>query len=347
MNNKKGSKKKRKHIGVGILIVVGILLILIGILYAMFFNKPKKVKKEKKENQEVTIKNPYEDLGIKEFEYPAEFTLDTDIEAAIVQLALSYNEYNQDIVNEPNWDDYFVSRFVLNSRYSFRYLDECKLEGDGVITRRQIEYMQYSLTSIDKKLSEISDTVNVKDASSGYGFGKIKSYESKIEGKEVILSAVFLYGKEGDEFYSKKCDLDIQLIKNPYSCFDGYSIKALSMGTASDVKIDEDKINNGDSLSSNEDLQTTGQGEEVASYQFVGDDLGFNENGVFTFEFLYSIGENNQVYGQYVSVDLSKNPDLASFVEKNSGKNMIVTYSTARNGDGMIESVIPDVIELE
>lgn len=82
----------------------------------------------------------------------SEFTLGQNIEGVLVQLGLCYDDFNAEVVNGDSWGEQFISDFLLNSRYSFDYLDEIINANDGLITKDQAEYMQYSLSGIQKDL---------------------------------------------------------------------------------------------------------------------------------------------------------------------------------------------------
>lgn len=166
----------------------------------------------------------------------SEFTLGQNIEGVLVQLGLCYDDFNAEVVNGDSWGEQFISDFLLNSRYSFDYLDEIINANDGLITKDQAEYMQYSLTGIQKDLPiEEGDTLDTANASSGYSFGRIADYDYEINADEIKVTADFEVGFDGSEEYTKQYRLSAVLVSNPESCFDGYCVKSL---TTEDVTLE-------------------------------------------------------------------------------------------------------------
>lgn len=170
------------------------------------------------------------------------------------------------------------------------------------------------------------------NASETMGYGVITSYNEIVDGDTVTLDCSFAVANSADEDFSEYYDLKVVLKKNKYSCFNGYSISSLSKEESTIQKQND----SGD-----------------RTYTFVGSDLGFDNDGVFTFEYLYTLDNSgtpnyeDQMYGKYVQVDLSDNPGLEEYVRQNSGENMIVTYSSSGNATDSVEIVVPTSIKLE
>ncbi len=90
-------------------------------------NKPEQslseeVRNENNENQQE--QSPlkvidYEMLGIKEYKYPSEFYMGNNLEIAITQLALNYENFNKDIVDSREWKEIFVAKLPQQGRGEF------------------------------------------------------------------------------------------------------------------------------------------------------------------------------------------------------------------------------------
>ena len=68
----------------------------------------------------------------------------------------------------------------------------------------------------------MDEKIDVQDTTSGMNFGNITDYEYEIHNGEIVLSADMQLQSDGTN-NKKKEKLTVYLIKNPYSCFDGYS----------------------------------------------------------------------------------------------------------------------------
>lgn len=171
----------------------------------------------------------FDALQIEEYTYPKEFTLGQNLESAITELALMFDTFDTSQTKEQFYPETFLTYYCQNSRMSFDYLEKIQEENDGLLSKEQVEYIQYSLTNefIDFKDSIPEEGLDSYEDSSGFWFGKIIFYEAEPEGEKVKLTAEFERGMDGWE-NMRRCELDIVLIKNPKSCFDGYSIEALT-----------------------------------------------------------------------------------------------------------------------
>lgn len=264
----------------------------------------------------------YEQLGVSEYEYPSEFELEDDLKEAMIQLGLHYDSFGDDDINRNSWEDDFISMMILNTRCSFGYLDEITEESHGLVTKNQAEYIQYSLTDVKLDFSMKEDEeLDLSEASSGYGFGDILSYDFQEKEDGINLTAVLGVGHDGSDEYIKQMKLNFELIKNPYSCFDGYSIKSL---TAENITpfIEADGL----------------------EHTFYGSDTYFEEEGVFALEFAYADDDLN--YGQFVYIDLSGNEELVNYVRENAGSDFKVTYRLDDSNSSLIEEVVPVKIEV-
>lgn len=249
-----------------------------------------------------------------------EFVLESNLRSVITELALNYDDFGVSETKEENYPIIFISKFCQNSRLTFDYLERLKKDNNGILSREQIEYMQYSLTNefVDFQKYVNEDGVDAYQASSGLGFGEIVSYNAQENGDEVNLAAQFEFRGSNLESESaeKIYELDVVLVRNDESCFDGYSIKSLSKKNVTPV--------------------VTGDGKEHA---FFGLDMGIEDNGIFIFE---CYGSNDEVtYGTHVEVDLSSNAELATLVRENAGEEFVITYIWENTMSEPIERVIP------
>ena len=184
---------------------------------------------EIQKNEEGNIN--YQELGIQKQEYPAEFSMGENLKTAITQLALSYDHFDQTVVHSESWKEIFIARFIQNSRASFDYLDRISDENDGKISVDQLNYIQYSLTNTEVDFSsEAGDSVNRYDAASSLNYGWISRYSYEETKDGVIVTADFEVGYDGTDSTQKR-QIKVELIKNPYSCFDGYSVMTISSET--------------------------------------------------------------------------------------------------------------------
>ncbi len=173
----------------------------------------------------------YETLGIQKQEYPAEFSMGENLKTAITQLALSYDHFDQTVVHSESWKEIFIARFIQNSRASFDYLDRIAEEDNGKIRVDQLNYIQYSLTGTEVDFSsQAGEPINRNDAASSFNYGWISAYSYEETEDGVIVTADFETGYDGTDSTQKR-KITVELIQNPYSCFDGYSVVAISEGT--------------------------------------------------------------------------------------------------------------------
>lgn len=152
--------------------------------------------------------------------------------AAITQLALSYENFDQDSVRSENWKENFIARFIQNSRLSFDYLDMISDQNNGQISTDELNYIQYSLTNTELDFSSYVDGfINRNDSASPLNYGWISEYDYEYINSRVIITADFEAGYDGTDSMQER-EITVKLVKNPYSCFDGYSVVAISSETA-------------------------------------------------------------------------------------------------------------------
>lgn len=295
------------------------ITLIMGLMLAALMSVAACTENNQAESQMNDTMFDYESLGVNQYVYNSEFELGKDLKNAIAELACCYDEFDENVVHDETWKKIFLTRFIQNSRYSFDYLDKQAEKGNGFITREQVEYIQYSLTNEKIDFSDcVEKEVDTQDATSGMNFGNIINYEYESHDEEIVLSADMQLQSDGTNNVKEK-KATVYLIKNPYSCFDGYSIKQL---------VSEDVTEN-----------IKGDGEE---HTFYASDTGAEEENVFALEFLYA--EDNLQYGHFVYVDLSENKKLAEYIRNNSGSDFKVTYILNDTQDDVIERVTPTEI---
>lgn len=264
----------------------------------------------------------YEALGIEAYDYPAEFSMGDNLKTAITQLALCYECFDKDAVGDDMWKELFVARFIQNSRLSFDYLDMISEQNKGEIGIDELNYIQYSLTNIALDFSsDIDGTVNRYDASSALTHGQISRWDYADTDDGVVMTADLEVEWDGTKV-TRKRELTVHLVQNPYSCFDGYSVV---------------------SISSKDIISTLEQ--ERGLHVFHGIDMMEEDYGVFPFEFLHA--EDDLEYGHFVYVDLTQLPELADYVRQNAGNEFKVTFMINGDETSPIVNVVPFDLILE
>lgn len=262
-----------------------------------------------------------ETMGIEEYIYPSEFIMGENLKTAITQLALSYEEFGEEIISDENWKENFVAKFIQNSRISFTYLDDISEKNNGQISMEELSYIHYSLTNSKMDFSSYADcSINRNDAASSLNYGHITKYDYDCVDEKVRITAELEVGYEGMASLEMR-KITVELVQNPYSCFDGYSIVSLSSETIrSNPKVDNDL------------------------HIFWGTDMLEEENGVFPFEFLRS--EDGLAYKHFVYVDMTQEPEMAELVRQNQGKDFKITFIWSDTNSDVIENVVPVDMEL-
>lgn len=263
----------------------------------------------------------YETLGIQKYEYPSEFYMGDNLKTAITQLALSYDNFGKDSVSSEYWKEIFIARFIQNSRVSFAYLDMISDESNGQISVDQLNYIQYSLTNTKLDFaSEVGDSVNRNDAASSLNYGWISEYSYEETNDGVIVTADFEIGYDGTDFMHRY-KITAELIKNPYSCFDGYSVIAVSS-----------------------EIENSNLEPDSSTHIFYGTDMMDENSGIFLFEFIGA--EDSLEYKHFVYVDMTELPELADLVRQNAGKDFKITFIWNEGIADAIENVEPVNIAL-
>lgn len=260
---------------------------------------------------------------IQEYEYPSEFYMGDNLETAVTQLALCYDNFDKDSAYSEEWKEIFVSRFIQNTRSSFDYLDVVSGKNNGQISVDELNYIQYSLTGVELDFSSFAgDGLDRYDAASPLNYGAITGYNYEYTDQGVIVTADFEVGYDGTASAQER-EITVELVKNPHSCFDGYSVVSIS----------------------SEVIMTSCAMQEGSTYVFYGTDMMEEDQGVFPFEFSYS--EDDLLYGHFVYVDMTQAPELAEFVRKNAGGDFKITFIWDGEEMERIRHVMPVDITLD
>ena len=160
-----------------------------------------------------------------------DFKLSDDLSGAIAVLAQSYNSFDSTTVEGEAWQDFFISHYLMNSHYSFNYLNELTAKNSNIIDEEEAEYMSYSLTGIKSDFN-LSEPLNYDNAASFLSDAFLESYTAEVLDDGVLVHAVITTTQttiQDDEpvISDVSFNVDVKLVNNPSSCFDGYSISSL------------------------------------------------------------------------------------------------------------------------
>ena len=188
--------------------------------------------------QESTEPFDYKAMGIEEYSYPKEFILEEDIKAAIEQVALE-EEFDATAIDLEKWKRNFINYFIKSDFDGYEYKKINMKANDGFLDRKQIEYINYSLTGELISFDDIDDKINCRENVYSQRMGYcITDYQYEMDGGAVIVIAdADCYGK-GDST-SRKYHLTVRLVPNKYSCFNGYSIEKLEQEEIEQIQVDD------------------------------------------------------------------------------------------------------------
>lgn len=180
---------------------------------------------EVSEDNEQPYKQLVESLGIEKYQYPEGFEVDKNLEKLLENMAISYKQYSSDDDLPVEEEKHFIHNFCQNSWFCYDYIFDSLSTSKGLINKQQIEYIQYSFSGQYREFQSIDDNyvVDINKCSSGFNYAELTTYELISEGEEIVIKAYFDISDNSSE------EADITLIKNEYSCFDGYSVKSFSV----------------------------------------------------------------------------------------------------------------------
>ncbi len=176
-----------------------------------------------------------EKSGITQYEYPEEFSMGENLKMAITQLALAYDHFDAASISDKGWKEIFVARFIQNSRASFDYLDLLSEKTGGQIDMEELYYIHYSLTGVELDFySYTDDSLDRYDTASSFNYASISEWNYRDGEDGGTLTIDFEIGFDGSDRVRKR-KLTVSLKRNPYSCFDGYSIISIASEAAVDA----------------------------------------------------------------------------------------------------------------
>ena len=168
----------------------------------------------------------FANLQIKPVNHDELFDMDDDLQHLFENIVVLQDAYNNVDTLTKKEQERFIKGYLQNSVFSFDYLEKnCNVELN--LTRQQIEYIQWSMTGNYVKFDSIgTGTVNIGETSSGWSTGELKNYSYELKDETVNINGIVTtktVGYLGEQVY----EFDASLEENPYSCFDGYSIKSI------------------------------------------------------------------------------------------------------------------------
>lgn len=177
-------------------------------------------------------------FGMYQYRQSQKIVLGEDMKAAVTEIVMSYEDFDSvKIAEDKTWKEYFTSTFIQNSRFSFEYLREAAKKNNGIISAKDVNYMQKSLTGEDIDFSDIvGEGIDSKASSS-----KINRGILEIDENEPVMDGGVLKGTidvesepSGEGNIVEKRKVSVYLVKNPESCFDGLSIRTVYFGKIPD-----------------------------------------------------------------------------------------------------------------
>lgn len=239
---KKNKKRRRNRLVSYVLIIIALMLI-IGCAAYIGYNKINQSSESSISNtitgntqnpdSRDTSSEPSEsnNSSTNDTAQNTDFKLSDDLAGAIALIAQSYNEFDSTSVEGEAWQDFFTSHFLMNSHYGFEYLNDLTEKNSNIIDEEQAEYMSYSLTGVKSDFT-FAEPLDYNNAASFFNDAYLESYTSEMLDDGVLVHAVITTISttiENDEpvVSNTSYNVDVKLVNNSSSCFDGYSISSL------------------------------------------------------------------------------------------------------------------------
>lgn len=239
---KKNKRRKRKRI-ISVTLIIVALLLIIGCAVYIGYNKVVQSTESSVSNSSVTNPADSNSSGTKSdasessqastnsSESSTDFKLSDDLAGAIALIAQSYNEFDSTSVEGEAWQEFFTSHFLMNSHYGFEYLNDLTEKNSNIIDEEQAEFMSYSLTGVKSDFT-FAEPLDYNNAASFFNDAYLESYTSEMLDDGVLVHAVITTISttiENDEpvVSNTSHNVDVKLVNNSSSCFDGYSISSL------------------------------------------------------------------------------------------------------------------------
>ena len=183
-----------------------------------------------------TTQIDFDSLGVEPYSYTTsdKFELSEAQKGAILLLCGKYFDWSVSDVYEDDWTEFFESAFLQNKvDYGCDYFNRIS-EKEGKVTKEEAEYILYSLTGemISSSIKK-EEPVEIRD---WFVHDEMEMEDCSIEeeGDTVVIHATVWnshvsYDKSiGEVICSTDRKVEVVLKKNPYSCFDGYSIARIT-----------------------------------------------------------------------------------------------------------------------
>lgn len=239
---KKNKKRRRNRLVSYVLIIIALMLI-IGCAAYIGYNKINQSSESSISNtitgntqnpdSKDTSSEPSEsnNSSTNDTAQNTDFKLSDDLAGAIALIAQSYNEFDSTSVEGEAWQEFFTSHFLMNSHYGFEYLNDLTEKNSNIIDEEQAEYMSYSLTGVESDFT-FAEPLDYNNAASFFNDAYLESYTSDMLDDGVLVHAVITTISttiENDEpvVSNTSYNVDVKLVNNSSSCFDGYSISSL------------------------------------------------------------------------------------------------------------------------
>lgn len=225
---------KNKNVAVALII----LCLLVGCEKKINNNSSQNATLDDSIEQESTEPFDYKSMGIEEYSYPKDFILEEDIKNAIQQVAL-VGEYDATSVDSETWKRDFLNYFIKSDFDGYEYKKNNMKASDGFLDRKQIEYINYSLTGELMSFDDIDEKMNCRENTYSQRRSYcITDYQYETDGEAVIVIAAADCYRKGDST-SEKYHLTVRLVPNKYSCFNGYSIEKLNQEEIEQTQADD------------------------------------------------------------------------------------------------------------
>ncbi len=264
----------------------------------------------------------FSQLAIEKQDYPKRFTLNHNLQNLIENIVVLNNEFNEATICDEELQKYFIDRYLKNTEISCDYILE-NYEKTGELTRQQVEYIQWSMTGKYVSFENIAcDLVNIRETSSGWSYGELKNYSYELKDETVNINGIVTtktVGYLGEQVY----EFDASLEENPYSCFDGYSIKSISIKDVTPVIKPDYKV-----------------------HEVVGSLIEENiTDGKVLIEVYDS--KDNLSYDHCITLNLQSNEELQKLVLENKDKELVIRYVLDKEQGSYITEITPIGIELK
>lgn len=264
----------------------------------------------------------FANLQIKPVNHDELFDMDDDLQHLFENIVVLQDAYDNVDTLTKKEQERFIKGYLQNSVFSFDYLEKnCNVELN--LTRQQIEYIQWSMTGNYVKFDSIgTGTVNIGETSSGWSTGELKNYSYELKDETVNINGIVTtktVGYLGEQVY----EFDASLEENPYSCFDGYSIKSISIKDVTPVIKPDYKV-----------------------HEVVGSLI---EENITDGKVLIEVhdSKDNLSYDHCITLNLLSNEELQKLVLENKDKELVIRYVLDKEQGACITEITPIDIELK